>query len=91
MHKRNVKFNACQHECQLVNERLLLQRMIRACLVQQDDDRSETADTGICADDLKRCWLISNVVISASATIATPLWFTDRSSAVRGRAQSMTL
>ena len=58
MHKRNVKFNVLWHGRQFVKERLLL---LRAWPVQQDDDRSETADTGTCADDVKRCWLISNV------------------------------
>jgi len=56
MHKRNVKFNALQHGCQFVNEHLL-----RAWPVQQDVDCSETADTGTCADDLKRGQLVGNV------------------------------
>ena len=46
------------HGRQFVKERLLL---LRAWPVQQDDDRSKTADMGTCADDVKRCWLISNV------------------------------
>jgi len=61
MCKRNVKFNALQNGRQFVNERLLLLHQLRAWPIQQDDDRSETADTGTCADDVKRCWLISNV------------------------------
>jgi len=60
MHKRNVKFNALQHGRQFLNECLLLHRL-RAWPVQQDDDRSETAKTGTCTDDVNRCWLISNV------------------------------
>jgi len=60
MHKHNVKVRALQHGRQFVSERLLLQRM-RAWPVQQDDDCSETADTGTCADDLKRGRLIGNV------------------------------
>jgi len=44
------------------NERLLLLRQrLRAWPVQQDDDHSETADTGICADDLKCGRLVGNV------------------------------
>ena len=40
---------------QFVNERLLLLRQqLRAWPVQQDDDRSKTADTGTCADKLKQ-------------------------------------
>jgi len=57
----NVKFNALRHGRQFINERLLLRQRLRAWLVQQDDDRSKTADTGTCADDLKRGRLISNV------------------------------
>jgi len=34
---------------------------LRAWSVQQDDDRSETADTGTCADDLKCGRLVGNV------------------------------
>jgi len=34
---------------------------LRAWSVQQDDDRSETADTGTCADDLKCGRLMGNV------------------------------
>jgi len=59
MHKRNIKFNALQHWRQFVNERLLL--LLRAWPVQQDDDRSKTADKGTCADDLKRGRLVGNV------------------------------
>jgi len=61
MHKRNVKFNALQHGRQFVDERLLQLQWLRASPVQQDDDRSETADTGTCADDLKRGRRIGNV------------------------------
>jgi len=61
MHKLNVKFNALQQGRQFVNERLLLLQPLRAWPVQQDNYRSETADTGTCTDDLKRCWLIGNV------------------------------
>jgi len=46
MRKCNVKFNALQHGRQFVNERLLLLQRLRAWTVHQDDDRSETADTG---------------------------------------------
>ena len=45
------------HGRQFVNERLL---RLRAWPVQQDDNRSETADTGTCTDDLKRS-VIGNV------------------------------
>jgi len=55
MHKRNVKFNTLQRGRQFVNERLLLLQQMRAWPVQQDDDRSETADTA-------RAPTISNVV-----------------------------
>jgi len=55
MHKRNVKFNVLQHGHQFVKERL------QAWLVQQDDDHSETANMGTCADDLKRGRLVNNV------------------------------
>jgi len=61
MHKRNVKFNALQHGHQFVDERLLLLQQLRAWPVQQDNDRSETVDTGTCADDLKRGRLVGNV------------------------------
>ena len=54
MHKRNDKFNALQHGRQFIKVRLLLLQRLRAWPVQQDDDRSKTADTGTCADDLKR-------------------------------------
>ena len=61
MHKRNVKFNTLQHGRQFINEHLLLLQWLRACPVQQDDDRSETADTGTCTDNLKRGRLVGNV------------------------------
>jgi len=61
MHRCNVKFNALQHGRQFVNEHLLLLQRLRAWPVQQDDDYSETADTGTCADDLKCSRLIGNV------------------------------
>jgi len=49
MHKRNVKFNARASVRQCTSAARL-----RAWPVQQDDDRSETANTGTCADDVKR-------------------------------------
>jgi len=61
MHKLNVKFNALQQGRQFGNERLLLLQPLRAWPVQQDNYRSETANTGMCADDLKCCRLIGNV------------------------------
>jgi len=61
MHKCNVKFNAVQHGRQFDYERLLMLQQLRAWLVQQDDDRSETADMGTCADDLKGGRLVGNV------------------------------
>jgi len=61
MHKRNVKFNAVQSGRQLVKERLLLLQWLRAWLVQQDDDHSETADTGMCADHLECGRLVHSV------------------------------
>jgi len=61
MHKCNVKFNALQHGLQFVNERLLLLQWLQAWPVQQDDYHTETADTGTCADDLKRGRLVANV------------------------------
>jgi len=61
MHKRNIKFNAVQHGRQLVKERLLLLQWLRAWLVQQDDDHSETADTSTCADHLECGWLVRSV------------------------------
>ena len=54
MHKCNDKFNALQHRRQFIKEHLLLLQRLRVWPVQQDDDRSETADMGTCADDLKR-------------------------------------
>jgi len=61
MYKCNVKFNALQHGRQFVKERLLLLLRLRAWPVQQDDNCSETTNTGTCTDDLKRGWLIGNV------------------------------
>ena len=61
MHKRNVKFNVLQHGRQFITERLLLLQWLRAWPVQQDDDRSESADTGMCVDDLKRGRLVGSV------------------------------
>jgi len=61
MHKRNVKFNALQHGSQFVKERRLPLQRMRAWLVQQDDDHSETADMGTCTDDLKRGRLVGKV------------------------------
>jgi len=77
------------HGRQFVNERLLPLQLLRAWPVQQDDDRSETADTGTCADDLKRS-VIGNVDrrqrdIRTGDNGDTAV-VTDRSSAVRGRA-----
>jgi len=60
-HKCNVKCNELQHWGEFVKECLLLLQWLQAWSVQQDDDRSETADTGTCADDLKRDWLVGNV------------------------------
>jgi len=59
MHKHDVKFNALQHQRQFVNERLL--HRLQAWPVQQDNDRSETADMGMCANDLKCGRLVGNV------------------------------
>jgi len=62
MHTGNVKFNALQHGCHFVNEcLLLLLQLLRDWPIQQDNDRSETADTGTCADDLKGGRLVGNV------------------------------
>jgi len=55
MHKHNVKFNALQYGHQFIKESL------QAWPVQQDHDRSESANTGTCADDLKRGRLVGNV------------------------------
>ena len=78
------------HGRQFVNERLLLLRhRLRAWPVQQDDDRSETADTGTCADDLKRS-VIGNVNRRqrdmGTGDNGDTAVVTHRSSAVRGRA-----
>jgi len=59
MHKRDVKFNVLQHGHQFVNERLL--HRLQAWPVQQDNDPSETADMGMCTDDLKCGRLVGNV------------------------------
>ena len=61
MHKCNVRFNVLQHGRQFVNECLLLLQRLRASPIQQDNDRSEIADTGTCADDLKRARRFGNV------------------------------
>jgi len=59
MHKCKVKFNALQRWRQFVKEHLLL--LQRAWPVQQDDNCSETADMGTCADNLKRGRMVGNV------------------------------
>ena len=61
MHKRNVKFNALQHGRKFVKERRLLLLRMQVWPVQQDNDCSETADTGTCTDDLKCGRLLGNV------------------------------
>jgi len=61
MHKCNVRFNALQHGHLFVNKHLLLVQQLRAWPVQQDDDRSETANTGTCEDDLKPGQMVGNV------------------------------
>jgi len=51
MHKHNVKFNARASVRQWTSAAAAAR--LWAWPVQQDDDRSETADSETCADDLK--------------------------------------
>jgi len=72
------------HGRQFVNERLL---RLRAWPVQQDDDRSETAEMGTCADDLKQ--LVIGNANRRQRDMGTgdngdTAVVTDKSSAVRG-------
>ena len=62
MHKRNVKFNTLRHGRQFVNERLLLLQRLRAGRYNRTTIAGKQPTWSRAqADDVKRCWLISNV------------------------------
>jgi len=96
MHKCNVKFNALQHRHQFIKN------LCGCCCSGCEPGRYSRTTIAAKQPTRAHAQTISNVVgwlvvlignnaISAPATMATPPWLTDGSSAVRGHARSTTL